>query len=97
MTCAGLGRSVIYEGHGRLGQSGAGEIMGNDGDGKRTPEDAAASRYDDELLCANWNPVIALVEWSCAKPAAESCHTASRDIREDDAEAFLGRFYTFGA
>ena len=70
--------------------------MRNDGNGRTIWDDAAESRYDDELLSANWNPVIALIEWSRTKPAAEHCRTEARPIREEDAEAFLGRVYTFG-
>ncbi len=52
------------------------------------------SRYDDELLCANWNPVIELLACSGAPHTHQN---APRDVSEDDAAAFLGRVYTFGA
>jgi hypothetical protein len=54
------------------------------------------SRYDDELLSANWNPVLALLEWSCTRTLAEASRGAPQ-VGEDDAEAFLGRFYTLGS
>jgi hypothetical protein len=50
-------------------------------------------RYGDELLSANWNPVIDLLERSCTKTR----QLAERALREEDADAFLGRFYTFGS
>jgi hypothetical protein len=58
-------------------------------DQKKAPED----RYGDELLSANWNPVIELLERSCIRTR----QFAERALREEDADAFLGRIYTFGA
>ena len=57
----------------------------------------AADRYDDELLSANWNPVIARTDWSRARRAAEILRPRPHTVREEDAEAFLGRFYKLGA
>jgi hypothetical protein len=54
---------------------------------------AIENGYGEELLSANWNPVIALLEWSCAH-TTEAC---ARDrVAEEDAEGFLGRFYSLG-
>ena len=55
-----------------------------------------ASRYDDELLSANWNPVLALLEWSCAKTFSDVSRSTPQ-VREEDADAFLGRFYSLGS
>lgn len=57
--------------------------------------DVPAARYDEELLSANWNPVVALLEWSCAKTLVET-RKASQELREEEADAFLGRIYTSG-
>lgn len=57
--------------------------------------DQDKSRYGEELLCANWNPVIALLEASGARPAVEAC-AAAPAWREDDVDAFLGRVYKAG-
>jgi hypothetical protein len=60
---------------------------------RRDEADEDESRYGNELLSANWNPVLALLEWSCARTSEET----SRDrVREEDADAFLGRFYNLG-
>lgn len=67
---------------------------GDDGDGGEG--EGPVSRYDDELLSANWNPVLALLEWSCTRTHAEASRSAAQ-VGEDDAEAFLGRFYTLGS
>lgn len=61
------------------------------------PEAMRADRYDDELLCANWNPVIALLERSCARTAADTARDTGPSVREEDAADFLGRIYTSGA
>ena len=58
------------------------------GDEKKTPEE----QYGEELLSANWNPVIELLECSCYRTR----QLAERALREEDADAFLGRIYTFG-
>ena len=54
-----------------------------------------ASRYGEELLCANWNPVIALLDASGGRPAVE-VRAAAPEWREDDVDAFLGRVYKAG-
>jgi len=53
---------------------------------------ARENRYGEDLLSANWNPVIELLERSCAGTR----QLAERSLREEDADAFLGRVYTFG-
>ena len=60
------------------------------------PESGGNSRYDDELLSANWNPVIGLIEWSCAKTLEEVGKDGGRDLSEDEIDAFLDRIYTMG-
>ena len=54
-----------------------------------------ASRYDEELLSANWNPVIELLGASRTRPSAE-IRAAAREWREEDVDAFLGRVYKAG-
>ena len=62
----------------------------------KEPTEATPSRYDDELLSANWNPVIALLDWSCNRTAAQTSRPEQSAIREEDADDFLGRIYTSG-
>lgn len=71
--------------------------MAQDGKDRGSREDIPAERYDDELLSASWNPVIALLEWSCARTAAEASRDSAPAVGEDDADDFLGRFYSSGA
>ena len=59
-----------------------------------TPE--AQSRYDDELLSANWNPVIDLLASSCARTAEEARRAKAEALSEEDAAAFLANIYTLG-
>lgn len=63
---------------------------------KNTAQAEADSRYGEELLCANWNPVIDLLAWSCGRTAAEASRGDAQALREEDADAFLGRIYTLG-
>ena len=51
------------------------------------------SRYDDELLSANWNPVIDLLGASCERTREQT----GRIEAADDPDAFLKRFYHFGS
>ena len=66
----------------------------------RKDDDAAenrdASRYGEELLSANWNPVIDLLAASCARTASQTARADPEALREEDAAAFLGRIYTLG-
>ena len=63
---------------------------------KDAAENSSDTRYDEELLSANWNPVIALLAASCARTAAEARRSATEALREEEAAAFLGRIYTLG-
>jgi hypothetical protein len=69
--------------------------MAKDGN-ERGVQDLPEGRYDDELLSANWNPVIDLLGWSCAHTASDASRKDSCEVREEDAEAFLGRIYSAG-
>jgi hypothetical protein len=55
------------------------------------------SRYGDELLRANWNPVIELLQWSCDTTAALARSAPAAEVSDEEAAAFLGRFYSSGA
>jgi hypothetical protein len=70
--------------------------MAKDGKDSETGE-PRAEPYDEELLSANWNPVLALLEWSCARTAADAGRSDRPDIREEDADDFLGRIYSSGS
>src|SRR4026209_1992346 len=54
------------------------------------------SRYDEELLSANWNPVIGLIEWSCAKTLDCVGSDAEKDLSDEDIDALLNRIYSLG-
>ena len=71
--------------------------MAGKGKGKdEGPADVPAARYDDELLSANWNPVIDLLESSNAKTLAEA-RSMKQELREEEVDDFLGRIYTSGS
>ena len=71
--------------------------MARDGKDEGEAADGGAERYDEELLSANWNPVLALLEWSCARTASDTAHGDKPAIDEKDADDFLGRIYSSGA
>ncbi|MES2563959.1 MAG: hypothetical protein V4637_14690 [Pseudomonadota bacterium] len=65
-------------------------------DSKNKTEEVGASRYDDELLRANWNPVIDLLQ-SSSSPAKEPSKPATTEpVSDEEAAAFLGRIYKLG-
>jgi len=49
------------------------------------PED-----YGTEVLCANWNPVVAAV---AELPVAHACSEPLAELAAADADAFLEQFY----
>ena len=67
---------------------------------KRKAKDTAQerlheSRYDEELLSANWNPVISMLRRSC-KRTRDIVRREQYHLREHDDDALLGRIYTAG-
>ena len=54
---------------------------------------AAYRRYDDELLCVNWNPAIQVFAMSCYQHNHEISPELPEDFSKIDADAFLGRVY----
>jgi hypothetical protein len=61
----------------------------------QSDSDGGLSRYGEELLSANWNPVLDLLQWSCSH-TSEVASESPRDVSDEEADAFLGRIYTFG-
>lgn len=65
-------------------------------DSKNKTEESGASRYDDELLRANWNPIIDLLQ-SSSSPVQEPARPATtQQVSDEEAAAFLGRIYKLG-
>ena len=68
-----------------------------DDTGPSRRDDTGLGRYGEELLAANWNPVIDLLAASCARTHTQIARgAASEELREEDAAAFLGRIYKLG-
>jgi len=55
------------------------------------------SRYDDELLCVNWNPAIRVIAMSCYQTADELSPQLPEDFSNTDAQAFLDRVYALAS
>ena len=65
------------------------------GEPRDPSETGDESRYGEELLRANWNPVIDLLQRSADRTADLS--RASRHVSDEEAAAFLSRVYRSGA
>lgn len=50
-------------------------------------------RYDEELMCANWNPAISMIATSRYQTAEELSPQLPEDFSTIDAAAFLDRVY----
>ena len=68
----------------------------NRDDGSK-PKAGAESRYNDELLSANWTPVINLLAWSCSKTLEDESRNSDADMTDSEIDAFLQRIYMLGA
>ena len=56
-------------------------------------QDAMEAEYGEEVICAGWNPVVALV---CQQPVLEPTNRRANmpaDLALADAELFLQRMY----
>jgi hypothetical protein len=54
---------------------------------------AAHRRYDEELLCANWNPAVRVLAMSWFQTDQELSPELPDDLSKIDADAFLNRVY----
>ena len=54
---------------------------------------ASHERYDEELLCVNWNPALLVLAMSCYQTAKELSPQLPENFSNIDAEAFLNRVY----
>jgi len=50
-------------------------------------------RYDEALMCMNWNPAISVIATSCCQTAEELSPQLPEDFSTIDAAAFLDRVY----
>jgi hypothetical protein len=64
------------------------------GEDRDSSETGDESRYGEELLRANWNPVIDLLQRSCDRTTELT--RSSRKVSDEEAAAFLRRIYTSG-
>jgi len=51
------------------------------------------SRYDEELLCVNWNPAIGVMAMSCYQTEQEFSPQLPEDFASVDVKTFLDRVY----
>lgn len=50
-------------------------------------------RYDEELLCVNWNPAVRVVALSCYQTPEELSPQLPEDFTTVDVQAFMNRIY----
>jgi hypothetical protein len=50
-------------------------------------------RYDEDLLCGNWNPAVRVVARSSYQTARELSPELPEDFRNVDMQAFMSRVY----
>ncbi len=56
-----------------------------------------AERYDEELLCVNWNPAVQLVAMSCFQNEQELSPQLPEDLSTIDADIVLDRIYALAS
>lgn len=71
--------------------------MAEDGKDGMETDGAAQDRYGEELLSANWNPVISLLARSCGTTLERVNREPADTMSDSDIDGFLTRFYTLGA
>ena len=59
----------------------------------KAPQPASYGRYDEELLCVNWNPAVSVVALSTYQTPRELSPELPEDFRAVDMEAFMSRVY----
>ena len=56
-----------------------------------------AQRYDEELLCVNWNPAVSVIAMSCFQTEQELSPQLPEDLPKIDAGVFLDRVYALAS
>ncbi len=59
----------------------------------KAAKSAGHARYDEDLLCVNWNPAVGLVAMSCYQTEQELSPQLPEDFSAVDVPAFLNRVY----
>ncbi|MGH8678874.1 MAG: hypothetical protein ACREUQ_11035 [Burkholderiales bacterium] len=63
----------------------------------KSAKPAEHSRYDEELLCVNWNPAVSAVAMSCYQTPQELSPNLPEDFTAVDVPAFLSRVYALAS
>ena len=71
--------------------------MGKSRGHQETANRAEELAYDEELLSANWNPVVELLAWTHSFVPEPVRRPAYEAIEEHEADTLLGRIYACGA
>ena len=63
----------------------------------KTAKPADYGRYDEELLCVNWNPAVSVVALSSYQTAQELSPALPEDFTAVDVHAFMTRVYALAS
>lgn len=58
---------------------------------------AEYGRYDEALLCVNWNPAISVVALTCYQTVQELSPALPDDFTAVDVQAFMSRVYALAS
>ncbi|MBI3043489.1 MAG: hypothetical protein HYY78_11780 [Betaproteobacteria bacterium] len=58
---------------------------------------ARNDRYDDELMCVNWNPAVSAIAMSCYQTPQELSPKLPEDFTAVDVTAFMNRVYALAS
>jgi hypothetical protein len=58
---------------------------------------AGHQRYDEELLCVNWNPAVRLVALTCFQNPQELSPELPEDFTTADVAGFMNRVYALAS
>ena len=64
---------------------------------KEAKRAAPVQRYDEELLCVNWNPAVSLIAMSCFQTDQELSPQLPEDFSKIDTDVFLDRVYALAS
>jgi hypothetical protein len=58
---------------------------------------AEYGRYDEELLCVNWNPAVSVVALTCYQTPQELSPELPENFTAVDVQAFMSRVYALAS
>ena len=63
----------------------------------KSAKPAELGRYDEELLCVNWNPAVRVVALTCYQTPQELSPELPENFTAVDVRAFMSRVYALAS